>query len=77
MSLRQVCFALELVFKCACVLLLVCLCASVLVCLCALKQVCFAPAASGESQAALTEREGLSLAQHDDEEEKLKEDGDK
>ena len=38
--------------------------ASVLVCfcLCASVQVCFAPAAWGESQAALTEREGgLSL----------------
>ena len=35
-----------------------------------LRQVCFAPAASGESQTALTEREGLSLAQHDDEDEK-------
>ena len=33
-----------------------------------LRQVCFAPPASGESQAALTEREGLSLAQHDDDE---------
>ena len=34
-------------------------------------QVCFAPAAWGESQAALTEREGVfHLLRHDDEDEK-------
>ena len=60
MSLRRVCFAL------------VCLCSSVLVCfcLCACVQVCFAPAAWGESQAALTERGVFHLPRHDDEDEK-------
>ena len=49
------------------------LCACVQVCLCAFAcvQVCFAPAAWGESQAALTEREGVfHLLRHDDEDEK-------
>ena len=41
-----------------------CACVQVCFCLCACVQVCFAPAAWGESQAALTEREGgLSLAE--------------
>ena len=48
------------------------LCACVQVCLCAFAcvQVCFAPAAWGESQAALTERGVFHLPRHNDEDEK-------
>ena len=55
---------LEASVLCACVLVFKCAFA------CACVQVCFAPAAWGESQAALTERGVFHLPRHNDEDEK-------